>query len=143
MQQYINQIKTLVSCPPKIYSQLYLSTLSNFIIWCPVELIRARLKLTIAALKIRRGILLPKNAGAETIAAEEPQWTFAIFSSCLLKGLEDNVVNKILPEIVNTWFHRELFFQWRASLFESINKENIFDEIIQRAEFKLKNQCTT
>ena len=46
-----------------------------------------QLQLSIATLKLRRGLLLPKNAGAETIAVDEAQWTYAIFLAVLLRNL--------------------------------------------------------
>src|SRR6266513_2195322 len=88
----INHIKNLVSCPNKIYKKLYSATLENIAEFCqsmpysknefywPHGFLTRQIKLAVTALKLRRGILFPKNAGAESIASEEAQWTYAIFS---------------------------------------------------------------
>jgi hypothetical protein len=99
LNHYIHEIKNLVSCPGRIFEELYLATLYRVAELCQAMpysiselnitygLLEGQLNLTVAALKLRRGILLPKNAGAGAIALEEPQWTYAIFSGSLLKNL--------------------------------------------------------
>ena len=95
----IHTIQTLISAPNKTYQKLYLSTLYNLAEFCQAMpysenefdcsygfLIR-QISLALAALKLRRGILFPKNAGAEAIAAEEAQWTYAIFAGSLVRNL--------------------------------------------------------
>lgn len=88
------QIRGLVSVTNDIYNELYLSTLHRFAEFCqnmplneagdPYSLLIQQLKLCIAVLQIRRGLLLPQGASAETIAEQEPLWTFALFSTSLL-----------------------------------------------------------
>jgi hypothetical protein len=135
LQKYLTEAQSLVSCPDKIYKQLYLSTLSHFITQCPANELKPRLKLSIAALKLRRGLLLPKNAGAEAIAAEEAQWTYALFSGALLKGLRPDVTNKIIPNIAESWLSKNtfLFAQWKDILLDAIKDKNDLNIIIQRA----------
>jgi hypothetical protein len=99
LNHYIHEIKNLISCPAGIYDDIYLTTLYRLAELCQAMpystselnvsygLLERQLNLAIAALKLRRGVLLPKNAGAGTIALEEPQWTYAIFSGSLLKDL--------------------------------------------------------
>jgi hypothetical protein len=99
LNHYLHEIKNLISCPAGIYEDIYLTTLYRLAEFCQAMpystrelnvsygLLKRQLNLTIAVLKLRRGILLPKNAGAGTIALEEPQWTYAIFSGSLLKNL--------------------------------------------------------
>lgn len=99
LKQYLLEIKNLVSCPQDIYQTLYLSTLYRLAEFCQAMpfsektflqtygLIERQLKLAIAALKLRRGLFFPKNSGAETIAAEEAQWTYALFSASLLRDI--------------------------------------------------------
>jgi hypothetical protein len=103
---YLLEIKSLVSCPDNIFRELYLATLYKFAEYCQAMpysqtefsdsygFLCRQLQLTIAVLKLRRGILLPKNAGAETIAAEEAQWTFALFSAALLTDLYSIQLNR-------------------------------------------------
>jgi len=135
MQQYMNEIKNLVSCPAKIYNLLYVSTLNNFIQLCPLELKISRLQLAIIALKIRLGMLFPKNAGAEIIAAEEPQWTYAIFSACLLKDFNHELINQIIPEIAINWLQSNIFLfnQWEGFLRNQIDDKNDFQKVINSA----------
>lgn len=140
MQDYVNQIRNLVSCPAKIYSQLYLTTLSQFFIHCPAELLKQRLIVTVIALKLRQGILLPKNAGAETIAAEEPQWTYALFSCALLKGLSSEAM-RCIPKIAEEWLVKNnlLYHQWKDLLSNQFNTANDLYPIIQKAEMRSVN----
>lgn len=121
LQAYLTEIKNLVSCPAKIYSQLYLFTLSQFLTLDPHYRLKERLKLTIAVLKLRQGILLPKNAGAETIAAEEAQWTYALFSASLLKGLDHDLLIRFIPKIAERWLepNNHLYRQWKATLWNN------------------------
>jgi len=141
MQQYINEIRNLISCPAKIYIQLYLSTISNFIIHCPTEIKNDRLKLGIAALKLRLGRLLPKNAGAEAIASEDAQWTYALFSGCILKNLDAEIVKNILPAVAEIWIQKNasLFSQWQDVINNQANKDNELEIIINHAFEKLNH----
>jgi hypothetical protein len=99
-------IKNLVSCPIRIYKKLYSKTLRNVAEFCQAMaysenefnttygfLIR-QLSLAETALKLRRGVLLPKNAGAESIAAEEAQWTYAVFAASLVRNLYQLQTNR-------------------------------------------------
>lgn len=135
MQQYIKEIQNIISCPPKIYSQLYLATLNNFIIHCPADSIKQRLKLTIIALKLRQGTLLPSNAGAEMISAQEAQWTYALFSGSLLNGFQSHLIDMIIPKIAETWLQKNssLYLQWNDLLNSNANEKNDLNKIIQRA----------
>lgn len=88
------QIRGLVSVTNDIYNELYLSTLHRFAEFCQImplnetgdnfSLLTQQLKLCIGTLQLRRGLLLPKGASSETIAEQEPLWTFALFSASLL-----------------------------------------------------------
>lgn len=135
LQHYFIEIKNLVSCPDKIYSQLFLATLSQFIIQCPVETLKERLKLSIAVLKLRQGILLPKNAGAEAIADQDAQWTYALFTASLLKGLHPNSFNIIVPKLAKQWLESNacLYQQWKSLLENECDIHNDLDAIIQQA----------
>src|SRR5579871_5093084 len=96
IKHYVNEIRNLVSASHEVYDALYLATLYRLAEFCqampfshmqfnvPYGMLKRQLTLTIAVLKIRRGKLLPKNAGTETISAEDAAWTYALFSSSLL-----------------------------------------------------------
>jgi hypothetical protein len=95
----VNEIRNLVSASHEVYEALYLSTLHRLAEFCqampfshmqfnvPYGMLKRQLTLTIAVLKIRRGKLLPKNAGTEAISAEDAAWTYALFSSSLLSDI--------------------------------------------------------
>jgi hypothetical protein len=99
IKRLLLSIKNLISCPNKIYERLYLTTIWDLAEFCQAMpysenefneehgFLMRQLKLAHAALKLRRGILFPKNATAESIAAEEAQWTYAIFTASLMKNL--------------------------------------------------------
>ena len=93
------RVKSLVSCPLDIYQKLYLATLTPFAEFCQAMpyaeqqysqaygLIERQLLLVEATLKLRRGLLLPKNSDSETIAAAEARWTYALFSASLFHDI--------------------------------------------------------
>jgi hypothetical protein len=96
---YFSEIRNLVSCPDNIFRELYLTTLYKIAEFCQsmpfsenesansYEFLTRQLKLATTVLKLRRGELFPKNAQTEVIAAEEAQWTYALFFAALLKDL--------------------------------------------------------
>jgi hypothetical protein len=106
LKNQLNEIKSLISCPDDIYNQLYLSILKRLAEYCQAMpfsetefncdygFLNRQLKLASTVLKIRRGILFPKNAGAEKIASEESQWTYGLFSGALLKDLYQLHLNR-------------------------------------------------
>lgn len=49
----------------------------------PYSLLMTTLENTVAALKIRRGKMLPRHSNSETIAEQEPLWTYAVFTASL------------------------------------------------------------
>ena len=93
-KELISQIRQLISAPSKIYDDLYVPTLYRFAEFCqampwdkesvPYSLLTHQLSLVIAALQLRRGLLLPMNAGAEAMAEQEPQWTCDFFSHVVI-----------------------------------------------------------
>ncbi len=95
----VNEIRNLVSASHEVYEALYLETLHRLAEFCqampfsqmqfnvPYGMLKRQLTLAIAVLKIRRSKLLPKNAGTETISAEDAAWTYALFSSSLLSDI--------------------------------------------------------
>ncbi len=147
----IKDIKSLISCPTSIYKKLYDTTLFNIAEFCQAMpysekdfhwdygfLIR-QLTLTTAALKLRRGILLPKSTGAESIAAEEAQWTYAIFSASLVNNfyhLEQNrIVYQYQPQgnLIDMWspmmgslYKRAFYYSMRFVPSNTTTKRDVF-----------------
>jgi hypothetical protein len=90
----VQHIRNLISAPSDVYNKLYLTTLYRFAEFCqsmpwdedddPCSLLTEQLRICTAALKLRQGLLLPENSDAEIIAMQEPQWTYAIFSTSLI-----------------------------------------------------------
>lgn len=144
-------IKNLISCPNKMYRKLYTSTLRHVAEFCQAMpysekefneeygFLKRQLNLTLAALKLRRGILFPKNAGAESIATEEAQWTYAIFSASLVKNLyqldENREISRyhlqgdpidIESPITGSLYKKSLYYSMRFVPDKSINKIDVF-----------------
>lgn len=101
LQPYVAGLRQLVSVPPDVYAELYLRTLYGFLElcqklpdghtpsqpsneWVAYGLATHQLEVVIAALKLRRGSMLPLHSDSETIAEQEPLWTYALFSAGLL-----------------------------------------------------------
>ncbi|HVV67732.1 MAG TPA: TraI domain-containing protein [Gammaproteobacteria bacterium] len=111
IQPLLLQLKSLISAPPDVYQQLYLATFTAFAEFCqampfdvkqpePYSLLKRQLELAVTALKLRRGYMLPQHSESESIAEQEPLWTYAVFTVCLLTGLArlqtDRAVNLYL-----------------------------------------------
>lgn len=94
LKNYVMLLKQLISAPNDVYETLYLATLYRFMEFCqalpldaegePYGLVKWHLELTTTALKLRRGKMLPVNSDSETIAEQEPLWTYALFVAGLL-----------------------------------------------------------
>ncbi len=116
----LSQLKSLVSAPPDIYQQLYLATFAAFAEFCqampfdiqqpePYSLLQRQLELAITALKLRRGRMLPQNSESESIAEQEPLWTYAVFTACLFTGLARLQKDRTVALYVNA---NEKIGQW-------------------------------
>lgn len=151
MMHIVYCMKNLVSCPNKMYRKLYTSTLRHVAEFCQAMpyseknfneeygFLTRQLTLTLAALKLRRGILFPKNAGAESIAAEEAQWTYAIFSASLVKNLyhleENREVSRyqLQGDPIDMWspiagslYRKSFYYSMRFVPDKSIEKVDVF-----------------
>ncbi|MEO8402601.1 MAG: TraI domain-containing protein [Gammaproteobacteria bacterium] len=146
-KSYVFEIKNLISCPEDIYQELYLKTLFNLVEFIQsIDFLDQQLKLAITALKLRRGVLFPKNAGTEKISAEEAQWTYALFSAALLKDLyllQDNnnldiIIASILPDTALKWLTQNgyLFNQWQEAISNQSAANNEIEKIIKLAAEK-------
>src|SRR5262245_7103673 len=123
LRPYFNALKQLISAPEDIYAELYLTTLHRFCEFCqampammtqtaaqePYGLLKQQLNLTIATLKLRRGKMLPPNSDSETIAAQEPLWTYAIFTASLLAYIQHIQTDRTIElykdknDLLGTW----------------------------------------
>ncbi len=99
LQPYFQALKQLISAPGDIYEELYQTTLNRFSEFCqampfsiikpePYGLLIQQLKLTIATLKLFRGYMLPINSDSESIAEQEPLWSYAILTASLLTQID-------------------------------------------------------
>jgi hypothetical protein len=88
------ELKSLISAPAPVYSALYETTLLRWMEFCqampqdmnnpkPYSLLMTALNNAAAVLKIRRGKMLPRHSNSETIAEQEPLWTYAVFTASL------------------------------------------------------------
>jgi Putative helicase len=104
---FLSQFRALISAPPDTYADLYLTTLYRFMELCqslPVAwplnnqttgstrygLLNRAFSLAIAALKIRRGRLMPQHSDSEKIAEQEPRWTYALLTAILFYAIPMN-----------------------------------------------------
>ncbi len=151
MGSILDGIKNVVSCPHKMYRTLYTSTLRHVAEFCQAMpysekegnweygFLTRQLGLTLTALKLRRGILLPKNAGAESIAAEDAQWTYAIFSASLVKNLyqleEKREVSRyqLQGDLIDIWspitgslYKTSFYYSMRFLSDKPIEKRDVF-----------------
>lgn len=148
LKLYLRDIKNLVSCPSGIYESLYLMTSNRLAEYCQTmaseELLHRQYQLAIATLKLRRGLFFPKNAGAETIAAEEAQWTYAIFSAALLKDFHQLKMNRetaerIIPPAAFRWIsaNKTLFSWWWSAILHEKTGQNDISDLIDTAAKKI------
>ncbi|MEO8402734.1 MAG: TraI domain-containing protein [Gammaproteobacteria bacterium] len=151
LKRHFSDIKALISCPDDVLHQLYFTTLHGLAEFCqampfsaekynhPYGLLERQLKLAIAALKLRQGVLLPKNAGTETISAEESQWTYAIFSVALLHGIDKVESDRDIQfyfengEPSGTWtplagslYEENFYYDMKFKAVEAIAKKDVF-----------------
>ncbi len=89
-----DELESLISAPVELYIALYETTLWRFMEFCqampqdilqphPYSLLNTALSTAINALKLRRGAMLPRHSNSETIAEQEPLWTYALFTASL------------------------------------------------------------
>ena len=94
------ELKALISAPASLYAAFYETTLLRFMEFCqampqdmsqpkPYSLLTTALETTVAALKVRRGVMMPRHSNSETIAEQEPLWTYAVFIASLWVRLPD------------------------------------------------------
>ena len=101
---YLSQFRALISAPPDTYADLYLTTLYRFMELCqslplvsPLKnqttpsatygLLNQAFSVAVAALKIRRGRVMPQHSDSEKIAEQEPRWTYALLTTVLFCSL--------------------------------------------------------
>jgi hypothetical protein len=94
---WLQEIRDQISATAQVYEKTYLDTLYRVAEFCQsmpdkaedknYSLLRQQLDLCVTTLRLRKGLLLPPNAGAETMAREEARWTYACFAASLLYGI--------------------------------------------------------
>lgn len=135
--KYVSEIKLLVGCSSEVFNGIYKLSLSKLAEYCQelpfsqhynpekFGFLERQLKLAISALKLRRGRLFPKNAGAENIARDEGMWTYAIFCVAIMHGLY-TISNQVIvyiknknDEVLGEWtpiagslYEPGLYYQW-------------------------------
>ncbi len=135
-QKLINQIKMLVGVTQDDFQKLYVDSIERFLEFINTNNIDETLENVVLALKRRRGYLLPIGADSEACFREREEWTFAVFTGCLLTevDLERRLdATKIILSIENyDWLYRNktLFSLWQDYLLGS-DEHNIFNQIIQ------------
>lgn len=100
-QTYLQQFRSLISSPPAIYRDLYLTTLYGFMELCQAlpyasqpsaelesySLLKRAFSLAMAVLQCRRGWMMPSHSNSEQIAAQEPRWTYALLTTALFRAI--------------------------------------------------------
>lgn len=120
LQSICQELKSLISAPAELYATLYETTLFRFMEFCqampqdmnqpkPYSLLTNALETAVVALKVRRGTMLPRHSNSETIAEQEPLWTYAIFTASLWVQLPDLQSDRTIElykneqEKIGTW----------------------------------------
>lgn len=151
--KYLSQFRALISAPPDIYAALYLTTLYRFMELCqslplasplknqtaPSEaygLLNQAFSVAVAALKIRRGRVMPQHSDSEKIAEQEPRWTYALLTTVLFcslpaEGFTDYPIGlyKNGQERLGTW-HPLTGSLYAPQTFYKIEKNEAFGQAI-------------
>jgi hypothetical protein len=138
LKEYGVLLRQLISAPSDVYAELYLSTLHAFAELCqsmPSDanpqaygFIDQQLRILIAALKLRRGDMLPSNSDSESIAEQEPLWTYALFSAGLLWQLSHIQQHYS----VDLYKHKgEKLGSWHP-VAGSLSEENTYYQLLQK-----------
>lgn len=95
---YTSEVKNLISCPHDTYQQLYAGMMNKFVNHYKDNVnvsVDNQLLLTLTALKLKRGVFLPRQAEIEVISEAEPQWTYALFLISLFWGISNKNIESI------------------------------------------------
>ncbi len=145
IKRCIAHIQTLVGVTQADFQKLYVEAIKRFIDYItgpngPIdeELVTEKLSQVVLALKKRRGYLLPLGADSETSFRETEEWTYAVFSAALMKGILGarlDLAKALIPSEGFAWLHRneKLFILWEAYL-SGKDHQTVFDQIIGRLE---------
>ena len=103
----VAEIQELCGFPPEHFSGLVMPMLRSVAEWCqafpaseshhharPFGLLDHTLEVAILALRLRRGILLPEGAAAETLAEFQDRWTYAVLASALIHDLAKPAIDQ-------------------------------------------------
>jgi len=96
----VAEIQELCGFPKEHFSALVMPLLRSVAEWCqafpaseahhharPFGLLDHTLEVAILALRLRRGILLPEGATAETLAEYQDRWTYGVLAAALIHDL--------------------------------------------------------
>lgn len=96
----VAEIQELCGFPAEHFSALVMPLLRSVAEWCqafpaseahhharPFGLLDHTLEVAILALRLRRGILLPEGATAETLAEYQDRWTYGVLAAALIHDL--------------------------------------------------------
>jgi len=96
----VAEIQELCGFPKEHFSALVMPLLRSVAEWCqafpaseahhharPYGLLDHTLEVAILALRLRRGILLPEGATAETLAEYQDRWTYGVLAAALIHDL--------------------------------------------------------
>lgn len=160
LKPHLIEIKNLVSCPYDIYQTVYIETIHRLAVFCqamPDAFLAQQLQISIATLKLRRGIFFPKDADIEVIAAEEPQWTYALFSAAMLRNMDQissyqnaknkddfimEIAKRIIPPKAMDWLTQNSFLYtlWQQAI---LHQHNDISAVIEKSMFLLGKKAPT
>lgn len=105
----IAEIQELCGFPAEHFTALALPLLRSVAEWCqafpaseshhharPFGLLDHTLEVATLALRLRRGILLPEGASAETIAQLQDRWTYAVLAAALIHDLGKPAIDQLV-----------------------------------------------
>lgn len=152
---YVSEIKQLSGCATDVFNGIYRKSLLRLAEYCQMlpygqyahperfGFLERQLKLAISTLKLRRGKLFPKNAGAEKISHDEGMWTYAIFSVAIMHGLF-NIKNQVTVylknkngEQISNWeplsgslYEEGFYYQWHFGSLSDIRDDRFAQGVI-------------
>lgn len=123
------ELKALISAPAPLYTALYETTLFQFMEFCqampqdmhqpkPYSLLTTALETAVAALKLRRGAMIPWQSNSETIAEQESLWTYAVFTAGLWVRLPDLQADRTIELYKSEQEQLSLWHPFAGNLYE-------------------------
>lgn len=153
LKPWVSRLRAVTCCTETAFRVLYLVSLCQIAAYLkttgkphPVRgLLEVQLQLSISALKLRQGLLLPRGQSIETIAKEEQRWTYAVFTAALLHDCLSTIsVDKLLPALGLEFLKSDhtLYLAWFDCLSAKATPQNQIFQIIKSAREKLGTIAT-